>query len=71
MQTANKTITETIEQFEKIVPDLIEAKEVAENKIDELQERIIFLSGQIEKANATFEMWKLDFKSIYDKEMAK
>ena len=71
LRESNRVTTETINQFKKLVPDLIEAKEVAENMVDELQERRIFLQNQIEKANATFEMWKLDFKTIHDMEMQK
>ena len=50
---------------------MLRGKEAAENAVDELQERTIFLQGQIEKANATFEMWKMDFKAIHDMEMAR
>ena len=39
----NRVTSETIIQFKKLIPDLIEAKDVAENMVDELQERIIFL----------------------------
>ena len=43
LRESNRVTTETINQFKKLVPDLIEAKEVAENMVDELQERSIFL----------------------------
>ena len=38
---------------------------------DELQERIIFLQSQIDKANTKFDVWKEDLKEAFEKEIKK
>ena len=71
LKEASLITTETIEGFKKLLPELMNQKEQAEKIADELQERIIFLQSQIEKANSKFEVWKDELKQVFEQEIEK